>query len=125
MPTLCRAGILVECCASGVPGHEKSPDAPDECPNKCPCDTRKETPDDTESPEPRDCDSCTESCNVVSLHSKQTDSDDFAEMLVSVIAVTQMPCDLFLPHQHCSRDLNTTQLGEHLPIPACDRPFLI
>jgi len=125
MPTLCRAGILVECCASGVSGHEKSHDAPDKCPNKCPCDNRDKCPDDTESSEPRDCDSCVESCNVVSLYSKQTDGDDFAEMLVSVIAVTQVPCDAFLSHQHRSRSRNTMQIGEHLPIPASDRPLLI
>ncbi len=125
MPTLCRAGILVECCTLGVPGHAKSHDAPDKCPDNCPCDTREETPDDTESSHPRDCDSCTESCNVVSPHSKQTDGDDFAVMLVAAMAVTQVRCDAFLPHQHRSRNLNTMQIGEHLPIPASERPLLI
>ncbi len=128
MPTLCRAGILVECCASGVPGHDKSHDAPDKCPNKCPCGNRDKYPDDTDDPEssePRDCDSCAESCNVVSLHSKQTDSDDIGVMLVAVIAVTQVPCDAILSHQHRSRNRNTMQIGENLPIPASDRPLLI
>ncbi len=125
MPTLCRAGILVECCTLGVPGHEKSHDAPDKCPNNCPCDNRDKCPDDTESSEPRDCDSCAESCNVVSTHSKQTDGDDFAVMLVALIAVTQVTRDAFLPHQHRSRNLNTMWLGKHLPILPSDRPLLI
>lgn len=125
MPTLCRAGILVECCASGVPAHEKSHDAPYDCPNQCPDDNREKCPDDTGSSESRDCDSCAEACSAVSLHSKHTDGDDFAVMLVAVNAVTQVPYDAFLPHQHRSRNLNTMQIGEHLPIPASVRPLLI
>jgi len=96
MPTLCRAGILVECCTLGIPGHEKSYDAPDKCPGGCPCDEGDEAPDDKDSSHPRDCDSCTESCNVVSTHSKQTDGDDVAVMLVSAIAAAQTPCVAFL-----------------------------
>ena len=125
MPTLCRAGILVECCTLGIPGHEKSHDAPDKCPNQCPDDGGEKCPGDTGPSEPRDCDSCTESCNVVSPHSKQTDADDFAVMQVAAIAVAHVPCDAFLLHQHRSRNLNTIRLGEHLPIPASDRPLLI
>lgn len=122
MPTLCRVGVLVECCHLGGPGHEKSNDAPDHCPNKCPCDTREQAPDDTESSEPRDCDSCAESCNVVSPYSKQTDGDDLAAM---VMAVMQVPCDAFVTLQHRSRSLNPTQPGERVPIPASERPLLI
>lgn len=125
MPILCRAGILVECCTLGIPGHEKSHDAPDKCPGDCPCDTREETPDDTESSHPRDCDSCTESCNVVSPYSKQTDGDDFVVMLVAVIAMVQVPCDAFLTHQHHCRSPNTIQLDENIPIPDSERPLLI
>lgn len=125
MPALCRAGILVECCASGVPTHEKSHDAPDKCPDNCPDDNREKCPDDTESSEPRDCDSCAESCNVVSPHTKQADGDDLAAMFVAVVAVTQVPYDSFLPRQHRSGELNTDQLGEHIPFPASDRPLLI
>ena len=88
MPTLCRAGILVECCTPGIPTHEKSQGAPDKCPNQCPDDDGEKCPGDTEPSEPRDCDSCTESCNVVSPHTKQTDADDFAVMRVAAIAVT-------------------------------------
>ncbi len=125
MPTLCRAGILVECCSREIPGHEKSHDAPDKCPGGCPCDTREETHDDTESSEPRDCDACTESCNVVSAHTKQTDGDDFAVILDAAIVVAQVRCNSFLPHQHRSCNLNTTRLVEHLSIPDSDRPLLI
>lgn len=125
MPTLCRAGVLVECCTLGIPGQEKPHDAPDRCPGDCPCDTRDETPDGTESSHPRDCDSCAESCNVVSPHSKETAGDDFAVMLVAAIAVTRVPCDAFPPHRHHSPKLDTVQLGEHIPIPASDRPLLI
>jgi len=125
MPTLCRAGILVECCTLGIPGHEKSHDSPDGCPDDCPCDLRDEAPDDSDSSHPRDCDSCTESCNVVSPHSKQTDADDFTIMLVAAIAVTQARYDSFLSRPHRSRNLIAMQQGEHLPIPASDRPLLI
>ncbi len=125
MPTLCRAGILVDCCTLGIPEHEKSHGAPDQCPGNCPDDNRDKCPDDSESPEPRDCDSCTESCNVVSPHSKQTDAEDFAARLVAVIAVTQVPCDALLPEQHGSRSRNTTPPGEHHSIPPSDRPLLI
>ena len=129
MPTLCRAGVLVECCSLGIPGHEQSHDeprnTPDKCPGDCPCDTREEAPDGTESSHPRDCDSCTESCNVVSTHSKQTDGDDFAVVPVAAIAVAPVPCDAFLSHQYRSRNLNTTRLVEHLTIPDSDRPLLI
>ncbi len=125
MPTLCRAGILVECCASGVPADEKSHDAPDECPNHCPGDNREKCPDDTESSEPRDCDSCADACNVISPHSRQTSDDDVAVMLVAVISVAQVPGEAYLPHQHRSRDLSTVQLREHLPFPVSDRPLLI
>ena len=125
MPTLCRAGILVECCAFGVPDIEKSHNAPDKCPDNCPCDTREETTDDTESSHPRDCDSCAESCNVVSPRSQQTDGDAVAVMLVAAMAVAQAPCDALLPHQHRSGNLNTMQLSEHVPIPPSDRPLLI
>ena len=125
MPTLCRAGILVECCMQGIPVHEKSHDTPDKCPGDCPCDKPDEAPDDKDSSHPRDCDACTESCNVVSTHSKQTDGDDFAAKLVAAIVVAQVPCDVFLPHRHRSLNLNTTQLVEHLTIPDSDRPLLI
>ena len=125
MPTLCRAGILVECCALGIPGHEKSHDAPDKCPGDCPCDTREVDHDDTESSHPRDCDACTESCNVVSPHSKQTDGDDCPVIWAAAIVVAQLPCDAFLPHQHHLRKLNTVQFSEHLPYPDSDRPLLI
>ncbi len=125
MPTLCRAGILVECCTLGVAAPKKSHDAPDKCPNQCPDDNRDKCPDDTESSHPRDCDSCAEACNAVSPHSKQTDADDFAVMLVAAIAVAHFPCDAFLLHQRRSRNLNTIQLGENLAIPASDRPLLI
>ena len=125
MPTLCRAGILVECCAFEVAGHEKSHDAPERCPDHCPCDTREESPDDSESSHPRECDTCAESCNVVSPHSKPTDGDDFAVTQIAAMAVAQIPCDAFVPHQHRWRNLNTMQPGEHLPIRASDRPLLI
>ncbi len=125
MPTLCRAGILVECCTQGIPGHEKSHDAPDRCPGGCPCNKNDEAPDDDDSSHPRDCDSCAESCNVVSTHSKQTDGDDVAVMLVVTIAVAQVPCDAFLSHQYHSRNLNATRLVELLTIPDSDRPLLI
>ena len=125
MPTLCRAGILVECCASGVPGHEKSHDAPPDCPNQCPDDNREKCPDDTGPSGPRDCDFCAEACDVVSPQKKRTSDDSVAVMFVAVIAVTQVPGDAYLPHQHRSRNLNTIQLGEHLPFPVSDRPLLI
>ena len=124
MPTLCRAGILVECCTLGIPGHEKSHGAPDQCPNQCPDDGEK-CLGGTGPSEPRDCDSCTESCNVISPHSKQTDGDDFAVILVSVIAVSPVRSDAFLLHHHCSRHLNSMQFGEHIPVPASERPLLI
>jgi len=100
-------------------------DVPDKCPNGCPCDTSDDAPDDEDSSHPRDCDSCTESCNVVSTHSKPTDGDDFASMFVVAIDVVQIPCDALLPHQLHSYILNTEQLSEHIPIPASDRPRLI
>ncbi len=125
MPTLCRAGILVECCTLWIPGHEKAHDSTDNCPNNCPDDNRDKYPDDTRSSEPRDCDSCAESCNVVSPRFKQTDGDDFAVMRVAAIAVAHMPCDAFLTHQHRSGDLRTMQLAEHVRIPPSDRPLLI
>lgn len=124
MPTLCRAGILVECCKLGV-AHEKSHDAPDKCSNGCPCDKSDEAPGDEDSSHPRDCDSCTESCKVVSTHSKQTDGDDFASMFFAAIAAAQIPNDALLPHQLHSCKLNIEQLSEHIPIPASDRPLLI
>ncbi len=125
MPMLCRAGILVECCASGVPAREKPHDAPDECPNKCPDDNCEKWPDDTGPSEPRDCNSCSEACNVVSPHSKQTSDNDIAIMFVAAIAVTQVPGDKYLWHQHCSRDANAEQLKENIPFPVSDRPLLI
>ena len=125
MQTLCRAGILVACCASGVSAHEKSHDAPDECPHKCREGNRETCSDDTKSSGPRDCDSCGDACNAVSPHSKQTSDDDVAVMFVAVIAVTQLPGDVYLPHQYRSRNLSTLQLREHLPIPVSDRPLLI
>ena len=125
MPTFCRAGILVECCAPGVGWYGKSQDAPDESPNNCPDDNREKRPEDTRPPEPRDCDSCAQACDVVSQHSKQTDADDFAVMLVAAIAVAHFPCDAFLPHQHGLRNLNTIQPGENLAIVASERPLLI
>ena len=125
MPTLCRAGVLVECCALGVPGHEKPNDAPDECANKCSCDNRDKYPDDTESSEPRDCDSCTESCNVVSPYSKQADRAYFAAARVAVTAAAQAFAEGCLPHANRSRDMSAAQLPEHIPYPVSDRPLLI
>jgi hypothetical protein len=125
MPALCRAGVLVECCASEVPVREKSHDAPDECPGKCPDDNREKCPDSTGSSGPRDCDSCAEACNAVSPHSRQISDDDIAFMSVTVIAVTPIPGDAYLLHQHRSPDPSTVQLREHLPIPVSDRPLLI
>ena len=125
MPALCRAGILVECCTLGVPAPQKSYDAPDKRPNNCPDDNGEKWPNDTTSSEPRVCDSCAEACNAVSPHSKQTDADDFAVMLVAAIAVAHFSCDAFLPHQHGLRNLNTIQLGENLAIVASERPLLI
>ncbi len=125
MPTLCRAGILVECCASGIPERLESHDGPDKCPGDCPCDTREEAPDHTKSTHPRDCDSCAESCNVVSMHSKPTHGDGFAVMLFTGLAVAQVPCSAFLPHQHRSHNLKTMQLVEHIPMSVSDRPLRI
>lgn len=127
MPVLCRAGVLVECCASevGARADTKSHDAPDQCPDNCPCDTREKTPDDTESSEPRGCDSCADACNAVSPHSRQTNDDDVAVMFVAAISVTQVPHDAYLSHQHPSRNLSTEQLRQHLPFPVSDRPLLI
>lgn len=123
MPTLCRAGVLVECCALGIPAHEGSRDAPAEYPSGCPCDGDG-CSNNTESPEPRDCDSCAESCNVVSTHSKQSD-DDFAVLLVVGVVSMQAPNDALPQHEIRTRDLSTARLREHLPIPISDRPLLI
>ncbi len=129
MPVLCRAGILVECCTSGVPAHEKSLGAqdgcPSKCPNKCPDNNREKCPDDPESSEPRDCDSCAETCNVVSPHSKQADRDHFAVTLVAASAAAQALAEQCPPHPYCSRDMSAEQFHEHMPYPVSDRPLLI
>ncbi len=144
MPTLCRAGILVECCTQGFPGHEEGfpgheilRSSPDKCPGSCPCDTSGDTPRggdtsrggdtpiDPESSQPRDCDTCTESCNVVSTHSKPSDGDDFAVMQVVAIVPVRSPCDVYLPHRHRLHPITTGQTGEPVPIPASERPRLI
>ena len=122
VPTLCRAGILVECCDSGIPGHDTSNDAPGKCPSN---DPRDKCSDGTESSRPRDCDSCAESCHVVSPHTKQTDRDHFAVMFVPLIAVTQPLCDAFVLDQHRPRRLNSVQFGENVPVAPSDRPLLI
>jgi len=125
MPTLCRAGILVECCVLGIPENEGPQDAPGGCPGDCPCDTRDESTDDTESSSPRNCDTCTESCNVISTHSKQTDGDDFTVKLVVTTAAAKAPCDDMLSHQCRSHNLDATRLTQHLRVPTSDRPLLI
>ena len=122
MPMLCRAGVLVECCDSGVPARGKSHDTPVQRPCKCP---NEKCPENTGPSEPRDCDSCTESCNGVSPHSKHTDDDDLAITLVAAPAATQALADERLPHRYRSHDASAEQLLEHLPYPVSDRPLLI
>lgn len=125
VPAFCQAGVLVACCASEVAAHETSHDAPNECPNKCPDENREKCPDDTGASGPRECHNCEIACNAISLHSKQTSDDDVAAKFVSVMPVTQVLGDAYLPHQDSSRDPGTLQLRAHLPIPVSDRPLLI
>lgn len=124
MPLLCRAGVLVDCCASEVAGHEKPDAAPDKCPNHCPCDTREDSSDETDSSEPRSCGACAELCHVVSPHSKQAGGDDLTVMLVASITVTPLRFGVLLPHQNRPFNWSTQQLREHLPYPVSDRPLL-
>ena len=122
MPTLRGGGEGGGGGEAGVAARGKRKDTPDQRPCK---GTNEKWPEDTGASEPRDGDSCTESCNVVSPHSKHTDDDDLAITLVAAPAATQALADERLPHRYRSHDASAEQLLEHLPYPVSDRPLLI
>jgi hypothetical protein len=143
MPMLCRAGVLVECCTTGVPRHDTSHETsgdvlnegPSPCSGGCRCDEvdggvsndgrLSASSEQHERSEPRDCDSCAKSCDVVSLHVKPTDGNGVTVMSVAATVVARISCDVCLSQRRNSLGSSAVQIGQHIFIPPSERPFLI
>ena len=125
VPTLCRAGFLVECCAPAAPLHTESHGNPDECPDKCPGHEPHECPDGTESPEPRDCGSCAEACNAVSPHQKTVANEELTSTPATTVATPRAYASRDASPSHALPDIFDGWPRKYLPYPVSDRPLLI
>ena len=122
---LCRAGVLVECCVPTQHAEETSHGCPDECPNSCPDESPDKCPDDTRSSDERDCSSCADICNSVSLTTGKLGSEDVEITLAPVVPTTEaLSCGL--PSvRYASPDGFNRRPRENLPFPTSDRPLLL
>ena len=120
-PSLCRAGVLVECCLPAHHADEESHGCPDDCPNGCPDESPDETPADTGTSNERDCSSCADVCKSMSLAPEKMAGEDFESTPAPVVAATDgCPSSVDASPGECKR-----WLRERLPFPTSDRPLLI
>ena len=121
MPALCRAGVLLDCCAPTHEAEETSQDCPDECPKSCP----DEYPDDTKSCDERDCSSCADICNSVFLTSGKMGSEDAEITCVPAIPTPATLADGLPSARSASHDAFNRWPRKNLPFPISDRPLLL
>ncbi len=125
MPTLCRAGVLVECCAPTHHAEETSQSCPDGCPSRCPDESPDKCPDDTESSDERDCATCAGICNSVCLSTGKQGSEDM-EITSAPVLLTAKALAGGLPSvRYASRDAPNRRPRENLPFATSDRPLLL
>ncbi len=124
-PALCRAGVLGECCVPTHHAEEESHGCPDECPNGCPDEFPDKCPDDTGSSDDRDCSSCADICNSVSLTAGKADSENVELTLVPLVPMTAALASGLATVRYAWPDAFNGRLGENLPFPVSDRPLLL
>ncbi|MCH8243335.1 MAG: hypothetical protein IH897_12110 [Planctomycetes bacterium] len=120
-PSLCRAGVLVECC---LPAHRADEESHG-CPNGCPDKSPEKTPADTDTSNERDCSTCADVCKSMSLAPEKMAGQDLANSAGPVVATTAAltdgrPSSLDVWPDECKR-----WPREKLPYPTSDRPLLI
>ncbi len=125
MPSLCRAGVLVACCAPTDCPEETSPGCPGGCPNSCPGESTDEDPDDTPSSGERDCSSCADVCNLVSLAIGKAGSKVVASAFAAVVPVTAALADGFPSARPTWLHALHWRPRENLPFPKSVRPLLL
>lgn len=125
MPALCRGGVLVECCVPTQRAEETSNGCPDEYPNSCPDESPDKCPDETRSSEERDCSSCADICNSVSLTTGKLGSEDVEIILAPVVPTTEALAGGRPLVRDASADAFNGRPRETLPFPTSDRPLLL
>lgn len=124
-PSLCRAGVLVECCLPAHHADEESRGCPDDCPNGCPDESPEETPADTGTSNERDCSSCADVCKSMFLAPEKMAGEDLENAPAPVVATTAALTDGFPSTPDASPDECKRWPREKLPYPTSDRPLLI
>ena len=125
LPSLCRAGVLVECCVPAHHTEKESPRCPDGCPNKCPNESPDKGPDSTGSSGERDCSSCVGVCNWMSLAPQKLAAEDFETTSTPVVATTLALTGGFPSGPSGSPDVFKPRPRGNLPFPTSDLPLLI
>ena len=125
VPALCRAGVLVECCAPTHPADKDRHGCPDECPNGCHDELPDKCPGDTGSSDERDCSSCADICNSVTLPTGKLGGEDVEITLAPVVPTTEALGSSLPSVRYASPDVFNRWPHENLPFPTSDRPLLI
>lgn len=124
-PSLCQAGVLVECCVPAHHADEESHGCPDDCPNKCPDRSPEQTPVDTDTSNERDCSTCADVCKSMSLAPVKIAGEDLANTSGPVVATTAALTDGCPSSLDASLDESKRQPRQKLPFPTSDLPLLI
>lgn len=131
MPTLCRGGILVECCVPPQCAEEGSCGFSDASSTSCPHESSDRCPGDTESSDERDCSSCRECsfcadiCNSASLTTGKLGVENLKITIAPVVLTTESLAGGPPSIHHASPVDSHRHLHENLPFPPSDRPLLI
>ncbi|MHC4697755.1 MAG: hypothetical protein ACYTFA_13555 [Planctomycetota bacterium] len=125
MPALCRAGVLVQCCAPTHRAEKESRGCPDGCPNGCPDQLPDKGPGDTDPSDKGDCSSCADVCNLVSLDPQKTAGKDFENTVAPVVPTTEARTSGLPSAPYAFPGFFNRWPYENLPFPASDRPLLI
>jgi hypothetical protein len=125
MPALCRAGVLVDCCAPTHHPEEAAPGCPEACPKGCPGESPDQDADGTGSSDQRDCSSCADICKSVSWAPKKTAGVDFANTVTPVVATTATLATGPPSAPYISLGVSHGWPYQDLPFPISDRPLLL
>ncbi len=115
----------MECCVPTHHAEETSQGCPDECPNSCPDESPDKCPDDTRSSDERDCSSCADICNSVSLTTGKLGSEHVEITLAPVVPTTEALAGGLPSVRYASPDAFNQRPRENLPFPTSDRPLLL
>jgi len=125
VPALCRAGLLVDCCAAVDTQKRDSAACPSGCPNRCSTDEPSPSPVDQQRPEGRDCSACAEACNSVAVVADRTGGADLPTDLMPTAWADLVRDDGPAPALHVRARVPDHQTRIALPFPISDRPLLL